>query len=150
MLMFSHFQIKLLNHFGIQEKFGDTSCWHYRMFYVVWNSICIAFVTMIMGWHNHFSIIEWFNICFLFPFAMSISICVCLCHACASNIFLASITFSKPWCPQTRGSIHQGGVFYPFKLLSRSLLGLTFLILQKGGEVNVNLLNTCLNINFWI
>ena len=64
--------------------------------------------------------------------------------ACASNIFLASIPYLDPLVPSKKGEHTSRGSFHSRLTSFIKLVGITFLILQKGGEVNINSLNTCL------
>jgi hypothetical protein len=69
-------------------------------------------------------------------------------YACASNIFAAKIPIAR-----FLGALERGGAHIKGELSSRltsfmKLVGITFLILQKGGEVNINSLNKCLKSNF--
>ena len=69
-------------------------------------------------------------------------------YACASNIFAAKITIDRFLGALKRGGAHIKGVLSSRLTSFMKLVGITFLLLQKGGEVNINSLKTCLKTNF--
>ena len=97
----------------------------------------------------------------------SICLLIVVTYTCASIIFLQAFHSSFPWCPQTRGSTHQGGVLIPTNLDSKTcrlnlfdstkrgrnrckltkylsknlfldLMSLDFVIIKKGEIVDIN------------
>ena len=62
-------------------------------------------------------------------------------YACASNFFFASISWLVSLMPPIEGEHTSRGSSHPVNFSKLKFVGITFLILQKRGEVNINSLN---------